>query len=75
VTLSKVSYPYTATSIPRQGKAQAKAGQRDYDSRTNLLARSLVVYAFGRFTVLFDAAVKPGTVLKGLLPDAIQTLR
>ena len=44
-------------------------------SRTNRLARSLVVYAFGRFTVLFDAAVKPGTVLKGVLPDAIQTLR
>jgi len=25
MTLSKVSYPYTATSIPRQGKAQARA--------------------------------------------------
>jgi len=71
VTLSKVSYPYAATSIPRQGKAQAKAGRHNSGLRTNRLARSLVVYAFGRFTVLFDAAVKTGTVLKGVFTDAI----
>ena len=59
------------------GKAKRKPGPASaiFPSRTNLLARSLVVYTFGMFTVSIDAAVKPGTVLKRVLPDAIQTLR
>jgi hypothetical protein len=44
-------------------------------SEVNRLGRSLIVYAFSRFAVLFGGAGKAEIVLKVEGPDAIQNLQ